>query len=122
VRALPALDVCRNCNTVVLASSSSCLRCGRQADAGPGEIRGCPACGVPVVDDARFCANCGQLVEGVGRVPNALLHDPPKPPDPAKVWVDRSPSLFRLWPLVVLLGVLALLITLIVAARMFAGS
>jgi hypothetical protein len=104
------LDTCRHCRTVLLAGSAACLRCGLPGEAATADRRGCPVCGRAAAHDARFCAGCRQSVERVGRVvTTALLHDPPKPPAPEQVWVDR-PTFAAFWPAVVAVAaVLALL-------------
>lgn len=108
---------------MLLASHPTCLRCGRPGDALPGEVRTCPACGLPIGADARFCAGCGQSVEWIDRVTTALLHDPPKPPDPAEVWTERTASVFQLWPVAAVLAGIVVLLGLLAAVReVFVGS
>lgn len=118
------LEACRHCRTVLLAGHPLCLRCGRPGQGPYVEPRPCPICGLPATQDARFCAGCGQSVEQVGRVvTDALLHDPPRPPEPERVWADHRPSALALWPAVAALAVLAALLSgLALLERVLPGS
>jgi predicted amidophosphoribosyltransferase len=96
---------------VLLPGHPHCLRCGQPGEGPPVEPRLCPVCGLAAGAEARFCAGCGQSVQAVGRVvTTAFLHDPPRPPDPARVWVERRPSVVGTWPAAVLVAVTAVLL------------
>lgn len=112
------IEACRHCRTLLLPNHPTCLRCGRPGDAPPGEVRTCPICGLPAAHDARFCAGCGQSVEHVGRVvTSAWLHDPPGPPAPEAIWVDRRPSPLASWPTVLVLAVLVAVVAVYAGLR-----